>query len=459
MVRIALAVYFRRIESAGAQNVAATGPMIMASNHPQSVTDALVLGLCSGRTLHYLAHSGLFRTKWKAWFLRHSGVIPVYRRHEVEDAADRNVPMFAACYRLMERGGAISIFPEGTSAEERRVRRLKTGAARIALESEQKNSWKLGVLMVPVGLNFESRRRIRSRVLASFGKPIIVAEYRQAYHDDPVATVKRLTSDLQQAIRRRVISIESSELEELARDLEIVYKGELMDREGTAIPGGSKFKRDQLVSREMLRALDYFYEYHPEVIWRMGTLLKSYRRKLDRFHLKDEMLRQEKGPTAIRETARFAARGAIGLPFALYGALWNFLPYKVTGWIAGRQSKDVTKIHLRQLLWGAFVYPLYYAPLVYAAYRLIGLVGAAVFAMTLPPTGIFARAYTRHMVRRRRMLRFAYLELQNRYFVQKLRQQRERLIEELDDAMEEYLQARGQDATGASPPLEADPGS
>jgi hypothetical protein len=294
-------------------------------------------------------------------------------------------------------------------------------------------------------------------VLLHFGKPIVVGDYREAYETDPIEAVKELTSALHDAIRRRVVNINRVEFTELVQNVEMVYKGELLAREGLQIPGGSEFKRDQAVSREIARALDYFFERSPDVIWRVGKQLEEYRRNLERLHLKDEMLRKENEPSVTGATTKFAALGALGLPIAVYGAMWNYIPYKLTGWIAFRLAPNPTKVHSLQLTVGALVYVLYYGPLLYLVYQALGLVGTTVFAATLPPTGLFARAFAQRMVWRRRMIRLAYVRLSHGYYVQNLQQQRQRLISELDAALEEYLiavtaeQNRGTGASGEEP--------
>jgi 1-acyl-sn-glycerol-3-phosphate acyltransferase len=442
VMRVAAVIYFKRLEISGAEHIPSAGPTILAANHPQSITDGLVLALGAGRMVHYLGHSGLFKKKWRAWLLRNLGAIPVHRPRDVEDAASKNIEMFAACERLLERGGAIGIFPEGVSAEERHVQRLRTGAARIGLQSEAKSGWTLGVVIIPVGLNFESHRRMRTRVLLRFGEPIAPARYLDAYERYAGEAVNALTEALKMAIHRLVVNIERPRFEELVRDVEDVYKSDLLARQRVAIPGPSKFKKDQLVSQEIPKALDFFLDRKPEVVWRVATLLKEYRRKLERLRLRDEMLREEKEATVHGEMTRFLVLGAIGFPIAAYGALWNFVPYKLTGWMARRTAKDSTKIHYNQLTQGTAIYLLYYAGLLYLAYRPLEALGVTIFAATLPPTGLFAHAYTRYMVRRQRMLRFAFFRLTHGYYAQKIRQQRQHLISEMDGALEEYVTAQ-----------------
>ena len=438
IARVALVVYFRKLEASGLENVPAAGPVILAANHPQSVTDALILAATCPRMVCYLAHSGLFRNRVLAWFLRRLGVIPVYRREDIVNAADRNLEMFSACHEVMRRRGVIGIFPEGTSADEQRVQKLKTGTARIALQSADQAGWSLGVRIVPVGLNFESRQHFRSRVLLRFGAPLEIDAYAEAFLRDPLATVNALTDLLGRSIRDNVINIEHSEFEELVRDLELVYKDELLTREGLDLPGDTRFKRGQWVSRELPRALDYFLERRPELIWRVRRMLREYRRRLERLRIKDEHLKNERGTSIPGAAARFVVWGGLGLPLAAYGSLWNFLPYKLTGWLADRQARDATKVHYYRLRNGAPIYLVYYGALLYFAFRLLGGVGALLFALTLPLTGLFARVYANRMERRRGRVRLGFLELHHGFYLQTLRQQRRRLIKELDTAAGHY---------------------
>jgi hypothetical protein len=116
--------------------------------------------------------------------------------------------MFRACCEVLERGGAIGIFPEGTSRDEPRVERLKTGTARIALEAEAAHDFRLGVRVVPVGIHFETPRRFRSRVLLRAGVPLVPGTYAERYREDPRRAVEEFTSHLHAALADQVVHLE-----------------------------------------------------------------------------------------------------------------------------------------------------------------------------------------------------------------------------------------------------------
>ena len=151
------------------------------------------------------------------------------------------------------------------------------------------------------------------------------------------------------------------------------------------------------------------------------------------------MLRKEGKGSVSRATASFLIAGLLGLPVAAYGIFWNGLPYKLTGWIVRWFVKDKEQAHFAQLSVGALVYLLYYGPLLYWVVDAIGLAKASLFAVTLPPTGLFARGYTRRMSTRRQAIRLAYLEWRHGHEVQRLRDQRRAIIDEVDEAVTFYM--------------------
>ena len=450
VVRLVLRLYFRDLEISRESGLPGRGPVVFAANHPQSITDTLVLGLGVGRKLHYVAHAGLFRNPLKAWFLRRSGVIPVYRPEETADAAMRNEGMFRECARALERGDAIGIFPEGTSREAVRVQPFKTGTARIALETESARGFGLGVAIVPVGISFESRRRFRSRVLVNFGTPIAAADYREAYRDDPRGTVQALTVLLERRTRALVLNLEHEEFAGFLRELERIYRDELLEDPGAASGGATPFARRQALSRELARAVDYYNRTDPGLVALLMARLGDYRKRLDRVRLSDRQIREERTRGVKGEASRLLAAAAAGLPFALYGAFWNILPYKLTGWIAARMAPDGTKYHFYQITVGAVLYGLYYPPIIYLAYILRRPLEATGFLVSLVPTGFFARWYGREMTLQRGRLRLAYLTAAHGYVIGRLRYERRTLIEELNRVRADYTARFDPDRDGAS---------
>src|SRR5881296_3200589 len=78
-LRLALGFYFSRIERFHAERVPLSGPVLFASNHPNSLTDAFVIAASVPRKVNFLGTIQLFRFKPLRWLLTRCGVIPINR--------------------------------------------------------------------------------------------------------------------------------------------------------------------------------------------------------------------------------------------------------------------------------------------------------------------------------------------------------------------------------------------
>src|SRR5881296_749539 len=171
--------FFKSVDRRHPERVPDAGPTLLCINHPNNFIDSLLVGAAVRRKVHYLATAALFRNPLGARFLGACGAIPVYRKQDDPNTMDRNTDTFAACSTALGEGHLIAIYPEGTTHAEARVQRIKTGAARIALAYEAEHPGELR--LVPVGLTFEARKSFRGRVLVSFGPPVPVTPYLDAY--------------------------------------------------------------------------------------------------------------------------------------------------------------------------------------------------------------------------------------------------------------------------------------
>src|SRR6266511_5009141 len=275
--------FFKQVDLRHPEHVPPRGPVLLCINHPNNLIDSLLVGTVLGRKVHYLAAATLFSNALMARFLKACGVIPVYRKQDDPDKMDRNVDTFAACFTTLERGGVIGIYPEGTTHAEARVQRIKTGAARIALEYEarrQSSRQGAGLTVIPVGLTFEARKSFRARVRVSFGEPIPVTPYLAAYREDPVRAVEAVTTAIQWAMEAQVLHVERMDRAALVRAIDELYRSELI-RELQAERGLSPKQIDTFrLSRSIADAVGHFEEREPERLERIAERIARYRAML-----------------------------------------------------------------------------------------------------------------------------------------------------------------------------------
>jgi len=155
-----------RLERRGIEHVPATGPVLFVANH-SSVLDPPLIGGMAPRRLAFLAKAELFAIPGFGALIRRLGARPL-RREGADPAALRTAQ------RVLEEGGALLVFPEGTRGDEGLLRPAKPGAALLAMQT--------GVPVVPVyvrgsGHAWPRGRRLPrpAKVVVTFGAPLTFA--------------------------------------------------------------------------------------------------------------------------------------------------------------------------------------------------------------------------------------------------------------------------------------------
>jgi 1-acyl-sn-glycerol-3-phosphate acyltransferase len=143
-------------------NVPATGPVILASNHFSNM-DHFLIGVWLRRKMRFLAKSQLFGNPIGDFIFEIGGVIPIRRGYDDEEA-------FETIRAAFGRGGCVMIYVEGGRSRSGELGRARPGVGRAALES--------GVPVVPVAVHGSQRIRdwrrfnLFPKVTVRFGEPL-----------------------------------------------------------------------------------------------------------------------------------------------------------------------------------------------------------------------------------------------------------------------------------------------
>ena len=158
-----LRVWFR-LRVLGAEHLPAEGPAIVAPNH-KSFMDAFFIGVATRRRVRYMAKTEIFRGPL-GWLLVRLGAFPV-RRGEADAEA------IAAARAILEEGGVVVVFPEGTRVEDPdALGSPHHGAGRLAVQT--------GAPIVPAAISGTSHlwfgpiakpRRVQVAFLAAIAAP------------------------------------------------------------------------------------------------------------------------------------------------------------------------------------------------------------------------------------------------------------------------------------------------
>jgi 1-acyl-sn-glycerol-3-phosphate acyltransferase len=223
---LTLRIFFRRIEIVGTERVPEQGGLVFVLNHPNALIDPSFMLCFAARPVSFLAKSTLFTMPVVGAITRGFDSLPVYRHSDQGQGADpkQNRDTFEQARDLLQRGGALALFPEGTSHSDPKLKPLKTGAARIALGSAALMSQPLQI--VPAGLYYTRKTTFRSRALLRYGDPFDVPRVSLDANNEPDREeVRVLTERIGEALAGLTLQAEQAEALRLVERAESVFQG------------------------------------------------------------------------------------------------------------------------------------------------------------------------------------------------------------------------------------------
>jgi 1-acyl-sn-glycerol-3-phosphate acyltransferase len=174
LVSVAIKIFCRKIIINKRAFLKEKGPLLLASNHPNSFLDSVILDTLFDQPIWSLARGDVFKNKIIIRILTAVKILPVYRTSEGVENLSENYKTFDTCINLFKKNAVVMIFSEGKCINEWHLRKLKKGTARLAMKTWQEN---VPLKVLPVGINYSSFRRFGKNVFINFGTIISKEEF------------------------------------------------------------------------------------------------------------------------------------------------------------------------------------------------------------------------------------------------------------------------------------------
>lgn len=393
VMRIALWFFFREIEMEGKANVPKTGPILILPNHVNALIDPLVMVINLERPISITAKNTLAEFPLLGFLMKIFHVIPIHRRQDAGAGSDpsKNVSSLGEIRRRLSEGAAVCMFPEGQSHSDPSLRPFKHGASRLALEYLAEGEGDPNLKIIPVGLHFEDKGRLRTKAWIRFGTPIEVKPWREA---NPEANHHDLTEVVEAGIRELTNNFENEYQSAL-----IGWASEIMATQGAMPPrlgqeGLAYSERMHLLAR-LKAGYEKLIEERGAQIDELSGRVEAYRSELEDLGIRPAEVYLPMDPTrALIFVIREATLAVAGFPVAAWGILNHLFPWL----IVRTAAKRLTKVHdawmSNSLFPGLVVYPLFYCVQIVLAFVFLPGVWALAYAVALPISGVCAVLYS-----------------------------------------------------------------
>lgn len=392
-VSIGIRFYYKEVKIKNQHNLVDSGPCIVIANHPNTLMDAWLMGFIHKRRVFFMAKATFFSSPFKRKILGSLGMIPVNRKSDGAISGVNNKDSFEACYRLLEEGGLLVVFPEGTSYLERQLRELKTGTARIGLEVEKRSQGKIPLKVVPVGLNYLDGDSYRGRVLIDVGTPIDLDKYWENYEKEPIETSKLVTEQFRVGLSRVFVNLDDSHKEKMVEELTELFDTRYSNRMEKASSSVS-------LMREFSDKLDALTLTEPWKLVEVQERITKLKEDLNANSIQADFLdRTFRRSMFVRQSMQSFLFLLVTIPIFMYGFLHHVIQYRFISFLLPRLTKEVEYHAPIAILLGLFLYPLFYAGFGVLFYQLFEVKWYILisYLISLPLSGIFAHFYMEYV--------------------------------------------------------------
>lgn len=388
LTNIFIRVYYR-VDYIGLEQVPTGKPIVFAPNHVNAFMDPILIGMTVKQQVRYFARGDVFKGAFAKWVLNELNISPVYRIQEGYSEVKKNDQTFEECRQLLLSNKTILMFPEGLCIQERRLRPLKKGLARIVFQTAASNDFQNDILVVPIGINYSSAKHFRSKAVVHFGNPISIAEYKELYRTDTVKGINEFTKVLEDKMKPQLVIIKNPENENLVEAIEATSMNHWIRRKSGST---SNLREQYKASQEMAEMINHLDAFHPEHVAALRVKASSYIKKLKAHRLRDHLL-DENNIQKMNFGSFLLESLIIYLGFPIYGLalLLNHPPYFMARRYCDSNIKNVEFYasvygNMAMLMWLVYyAIQLIVTGLVFRSWEVLGIV-----AVLVPILGYFA---------------------------------------------------------------------
>lgn len=325
LVSFVLPVFYKRVQVKNSHFLKSKGPVIIAMNHPNAFADPIFLTYLAYPTrLNYLARGDVFKPGIASYMLEKIGIIPIFRvRDGGKEGLKKNDETYQVVNKLLARNGKIMVFAEGLCIQERRLRPLKKGVARMVFGAyEALNAENL--VVIPVGVNYSAPDQFRSTLFYNVGEPFLVKDFIADYQENVARAQNKFLQVLEPKMKALITHINDQSNDQLVEQVETLIKREKLEKQQLNY---KNLADDFEVLKQITDKVNQAAEKHPEKIEELKPLAQHYFQELKKHQLKDWLLdpihSHKIGLLSLITRFIFVL---LGLPFFALGFLFNYLP-------------------------------------------------------------------------------------------------------------------------------------
>lgn len=385
LVSITEPTFYKKIQAKNVKQLAETkGPVILAMNHPNAFTDPICFTYVAYpvRT-YYLARGDAFKPGLISKMLENIGIIPIYRIQDGgKEGLKKNDETYKRVNELLKcKNAKIMVFAEGLCIQERRLRPLKKGVARMVFGA-QEYLGETDLVVFPVGLNYSNPNKFRSTLFYNIGAPIRVRDYVALYEQNPARANNVFLQELEPRMKELTTHINDKHFDKAVSYIEQLVKKDWMREEKL---NTGNLEHDYQITRKIVDVVNQLSESDSERLKIWQDKAAHYFGALKRAGLRDWLLNPANQKRVNTTHLLLRMTGLLfGYLFYVPALISNYLPYTFTERLTKKLVKRNVEFYSSIAIGlGTFVFLIWYLLLILVSWWLSPNIGYALLIALL----------------------------------------------------------------------------
>jgi 1-acyl-sn-glycerol-3-phosphate acyltransferase len=205
-------IYYRKSHVVHAENVPADGPLMVVSNHQNSLNDALGLVLAlkmrKGRKIRAITRADAFDYPVFGTIFRWIGLLPAFRMsHQGVDSLSHNTYTFGEAGEELVNGGTVIIYPEAGHQDKHWLGKFSYGYLSLLFQAAEKCNFEKEMFILPSCNHYTHYFGRREDILIKFGTPVSIAPYYELYKTKPRTACRQVNELVRQQIAELMLLV------------------------------------------------------------------------------------------------------------------------------------------------------------------------------------------------------------------------------------------------------------
>jgi hypothetical protein len=411
------------------QAIPASGPALLVVNGSPSFAQAAAVAAALDRPVRCVLPEEECRSFGRRWLAARLGMI-LYG-----DDPSSAVQAAGAARGALEGGEVLAVFAAPEVARSEALSPSCVAVAKLVVEAESNRSGGAGAVLVPLHVLSAFGSAPVDEVLVTAGEPLVARSFLGGASSD--ASTRTLAGELENRLSDNPYRLPERDVQFFLADLEKVLRADL-EEEFAARPNWKQKTEGFELSRFIAECAEQLNVLDPPRLIGLRIRLEDYREQLRQWSLHQAEV--EAAGDWLKSSAwrtLYWLETILGFPVALYGFLNHLVPLALLvprGPLRRLAEKDPGHAWLLRAL---VVLACYIVQVAFCSHWW-GRAAAGYYTLTLPASGAFLWHYSRLARTRVRLLSLSRT-LPRR--AAKLRQLRKQVIEQLNQARDEYAEA------------------